>query len=99
MEAVKYLMGAYFHQDWDIDGGLVSDTVSAFLRERRELVMATVDQIGALLEVDLPEGGLDAQLEEWGCQYYAGETDDAYRAWLKDIRDQMRSFLSTSAAS
>lgn len=35
MEAVKYLMGAYFHQDWDIDGGLVSDTVSAFLRERR----------------------------------------------------------------
>lgn len=99
MEAVKYLMGAYFHQDWDIDGGLVSDTVASFLLERRDLVLAAVDQIGTLIEEDLPEGALTAQLEAWGCEYYAGETDDAYRAWLTDMRGQMRSFLATSAAS
>ena len=32
-EALSQLMGTYFHQDWDLDGGRVSDTVTAFLRE------------------------------------------------------------------
>src|SRR6476620_11212381 len=45
MEALKYLMGAYFHQDWVTDGGSVSDTVASFLRERRQIVGDTADQI------------------------------------------------------
>ena len=99
MEAVKYLMGAYFHQDWVMDGGGVSDTVASFLRERRELVGDTVDQIDNLVREDLPEGALQTRLDEWGCDYYAGDTDDDYRRWLAEVRDQMRSFLATSAAS
>ena len=97
MNAVKYLMGTYFHQDWDIDGGRVSDTVTAYLHEQRELVVETVEQIGALVDEDLPEGALRARLEEWGCQYYAGETDADYRRWLAEVRDQMRSFLASGA--
>lgn len=84
MEAVKYLMGAYFHQDWVMDGGAVSDTV---------------DQIDELVREDLPEGALEARLDEWGCDYYAGDTDDDYRRWLSEVRDQLRVFLATSAAS
>lgn len=99
MEAVKYLMGAYFHQDWVMDGGRSSDTVATFLNERRDLVVTTVKEIDDLVREDLPEGSLAAQLNEWGCDYYAGDSDEDYRAWLSDMRDQMRSFLSTSAAS
>lgn len=84
MEAVKYLMGAYFHQDWVMDGRAVSDTV---------------DQIDELVREDLPEGALEARLDEWGCDYYAGDTDDDYRRWLSEVRDQLRVFLATSAAS
>ncbi len=99
MEAVKYLMGAYFHQDWVMDGGRSSDTVASFLHEQRDLVEATAKEIDDLLGEDLPEGTLAARLDEWGCDYYAGDSDEDYRAWLSDIRGQMRSFLSTSAAS
>lgn len=99
MEAVKYLMGAYFHQDWIMDGGSSSDTVASFLDERQEVVSSTADQINELLEKDFPEGSLSALLDEWGCDYYAGDTDADYRLWLGEIRQQIQVFLSTSAAS
>jgi len=99
MEAVNYLMSAYFHQDWDADGGGVSDTVASFLTERRDLVSACADEIDELLRQDLPEGALAAQLDEWGCAYYAGDTDQDYRVWLGDIRQQIRAALTSSAAS
>ena len=99
MEAVKYLMGAYFHQDWVTDGGRSADTVGSFLNERRDRVAATADQIDGLLREVLPEGALSARLDEWGCEYYAGDTDADYRRWLSEVRDQMRAFLATSAAS
>lgn len=99
MEAVKYLMGGYFHQDWDVYGGEVSDAVTAFLRDSPSRIVETADQIERLIQEQLPEGALEARLDEWGCDYYAGDTDDDYRRWLAEIRDQMRSFLATSAAS
>ena len=99
MEAVKYLMGAYFHQDWDIDGGEPSDTVASFLHERRELVATCADQLDELLRQDFPEGGLEAQLVEWGCEYYAGDADQDYRRWLDAIRQQIRTALTSTAAS
>ena len=99
MTALEQLMGAYFHQDWDIDGGRVSDTVDAFLHEGRDVVSAAADQIENLIGTDLPEGALRSRLDGMGCQYYAGDTDDDYRRWLAEVRDQMRSFLATSAAS
>ena len=99
MEAVKYLMGAYFHQDWVMDGGTVSDTIESFLQERRELVGDAADEIDQLLTEQLPEGDLEARLDAWGCDYYAGDTDADYRAWLIEIRHQLRAFLATSAAS
>ena len=99
MEAVEYLMGAYFHQDWVMDGGQSADTVGSFLNERSERVAQTADELDVLLRQQLAEGALRARLDEWGCDYHAGDTDDDYRVWLTEIRDQLRSFLATSAAS
>ena len=99
MEALEHLMGAYFHQDWDLDGGKVSDTVSSFLNEPRDLVSSCADQIDALLAQDLAEGELQARLDAWGNDYYAGDTDADYRHWLDDIRRQIRTSLTTTATA
>ena len=79
-------MGAYFHQDWQMDGGSVQDTVAAFASEPRELRDSALAEIEDFLSQDYPEGELEARLREMGCDYYAGDTDDDYRQWLRDIR-------------
>ena len=91
MQALEYLMSAYFHQDWDVDGGTTSDTVARFLSESSGLTTACADEIDELLRRDLAEGELEQQLDAWGCDYRAGDCDAAYRVWLRDIRDQIRS--------
>ncbi|CAM3588578.1 contact-dependent growth inhibition system immunity protein [Nocardioides zeicaulis] len=93
MKALEYLMGAYFHQDYDIDGGTSADTVASFTRERTELVRSCVDDIETLLSQSLPEGELRAMLHAWGCDYVAGDHDQDYRDWLREIRDQLDEHL------
>lgn len=90
MDALAYFVSAYFHQDWDLDGGTVSDTVTQFMSEPAELTTACADQIEVLVRRDLAERGLRGQLAAWGCDYLAGDTDDDYRRWLVDVRDQIR---------
>ena len=97
MEALKYLMGAYFHQDWDVDGGNASDTVASFLNERPALVSACAEDIDLLLTQKLPEGELAERLIAWGCDFRAGDTDEDYRVWLAGISAQIRTFLSAAA--
>lgn len=99
MENLRHLISAYFHQDWVLDGGQSVDTVRAFLSEPREVVHSCADQIDMLLARDFREGELGWLLEEWGNGYDAGEGDAEYRAWLSEIRDQIRAFLSTPAAA
>ena len=90
LKAVAHLMGAYFHMDWVIDGGETYDPVATFLDERRDLVVTCADQLDDLLQQDFPQGGFEAQLVEWGCDYYAGDTDEDHRRWLREISDRLR---------
>ena len=90
VDALAYLMRAYFHQDWDLDGGEVSHTVARFMSEPAELTTACADQIDELLHRNMAAGELQDQLVAWGCDYRAGDTDDDYRRWLVEVRDQIR---------
>lgn len=89
MRALEYLMGTYFHQDWDLDGGAVSDTVSAFVQGAPTKVAPTIADIDDLLAEGPAERSLRMVLESMGCEYYAGDSDEAYRVWLVEIRDQL----------
>ena len=89
MNALAYFVSAYFHQDWDTDGGTVPDSVAQFLSEPAELTNACADHIDELVRLGMPEGELRQQLDAWGCDYQAGDTDDDYRRWLVDVRDQI----------
>ena len=66
MDELAYLMSAYFHQDWDVDGGEVSHTVAQFLSEPAALRTACADQIDELVHRSLAEGELKEQLAAWG---------------------------------
>jgi hypothetical protein len=90
MDALAYLMSAYFHQDWDRDGGDVSHTLARFMSEPAELRAACADQIDDIVRRSMAEGELQEQLADWGCDYRAGNTDDDYRRWLLDVRYQIR---------
>jgi hypothetical protein len=94
MNALQQLLAGYFHQDWDLDGGTSSDTVAAFLNEPTDVTTACAEQIDRLLAEDIPEGELQERLEIWGNQYRAGDTDEDYRGWLIDVRDQIRRSLA-----
>ena len=93
MKALKYLMGAYFHQDYDMDGGTSADTVRSFTHERTDLVQSCVADIDALLAQSLPEGELRSTLHGWGCDYYPGDSDQAHRDWLSAVRAQLTEHL------
>lgn len=90
MDALAYLLGAYFHQDWDMGGGTVADAIAQFANEPVDTRTACADQIDELVHRTMAEGELRRQLEVWGCDYRAGDTDDDYRRWLVDVRDQIR---------
>ncbi|HEY0641842.1 MAG TPA: contact-dependent growth inhibition system immunity protein [Nocardioides sp.] len=93
MDALAYLMSAYFHQDWDVDGGTVADTVDQFAGEPADLRRTCADQIDELVRRDLAEGALRDQLVAWGCDYRPGDTDEDHRRWLLDIREQILASL------
>lgn len=90
MDHLTYLIGTYFHQDFDLDGGESSDTVASFLHERDEVTRQCADDIDVLLAEDLPEGELQRRLFEMGSYYRAGDHDADYRQWLTEVRDQIR---------
>ena len=96
MKGLEYLMGAYFHQDFDMDGGTSADTVASFTRERTQIVRDCVNDIEVLLSKPLAEGELEAQLDAWGCAYRAGETDQDYRDWLGAVRGQLVKHLEAA---
>lgn len=90
MDALTHLLSAYFHQDWDLDGGTPSDTVAAYLREPAEVTRRCADEIDQLLAEDLDEGDLRKRLLDLGSEYPAGDNDADYRQWLIEVRDQIR---------
>ena len=94
MQALEHLMGAYFHQDWTEDGGTVEDTVKAFMKEPSDVTAQAVKDIDSLLASAHAEGELSAVLTQMGCDYYAGESDEDYRAWLLEVRRLLSSNMS-----
>lgn len=95
MDSLEHLMGAYFHQDWDLDGGTVHDTVDAFVAGSPARVAPAMSEIDEVIARPFPEGGLRDFLEGLGCQYFAGDTDDDYRHWLADILERLQSRAPT----
>ena len=95
---LEHMFGAYFHQDWDTEGGDWPDLVRNFLRDTSvEDARVTAEEIDRLLaEGDTEERLEDRVLHEFGCCYDAHPEADGpgFRAWLEQIARMLRSTAS-----
>jgi len=89
-EALRQLLGCYFHQDWPDE---FDDDEAAFLviidSEPKEQLLAGVKEIDALLGASLPEDELGALLtEQAGCYFDPSSVGLTYEQWLKRVRQK-----------
>jgi hypothetical protein len=81
--ALGHLMGAYFHQDWDLDGLDDRQTVEAFVRESPGLADALPGEVDQVLTHMPDEAQVEAYLEELGCDVLP--PDGSFRTWLTQL--------------
>jgi hypothetical protein len=88
--ALRQLMGAYFHQDWELDGD-ESDVVDLFVRHEPESADRLPAEVDRLL-AELPdEPALRSFiLEDLGAYYLADAEGGTFRGWLSQIAERVR---------
>ena len=88
--ALDQLMGAYFHQDWDLDGD-EWDVLELFRRDEPQLAATLGIEIERTLERYPDEAGLKSYiLNELGGCFAADWNGGTYREWLTQIADRVR---------
>ncbi|HEU5038930.1 MAG TPA: contact-dependent growth inhibition system immunity protein [Nocardioides sp.] len=93
-EALVHLMGAYFHQDWDLDHSDEWEVLLAFERDEPELSRQLPDEIAQVLARFQAEPELEQYLVRGlGADYNARYNGGTYRAWLQQISDRVRATL------
>ncbi len=90
LPALHHLMGAYLHQDFDLDGETPMDAVDAFLREEPDLARPLAAEIDTLLGTGLSEQEVERTVFDLGCQVYPDKGYTGYRLWLAAIAARAR---------
>lgn len=86
--ALWHLMGAYLHQDYDLDG-TIDDNIDLFVVDTPDLAPALPAEVERALRELSTEAELEAFVDDLGCQVLPprGLT---YREWLTQIADRVR---------
>jgi hypothetical protein len=84
--ALGQLVGAYLHQDWDIDYGSWSDAVDAYLQEAQpEAISEARRELTALISENPSEERIRDEMDQRGCSYYPPGDGTSYREWLDEL--------------
>ena len=89
--ALGHLLGAYFHQDWQLDDPDPGAVVDRFLRdeppERAQEVVRDIDQV---LRANLAPAKLEELLaRDLGSAYYPPADGKTWADWLRGLRDRL----------
>jgi hypothetical protein len=88
--ALADLLGAYFHQDWRIEGRDPAAVIQRFVDENPpEVVRAVEHDLAELLAQPLSEADL-ATLHQTGFAYSPTAAGSTYREWLEFIQNTVR---------
>jgi hypothetical protein len=88
--ALDQLMGAYFHQDWDMDGD-EWDVLALFITDEPELASRIPADVEHTLATYPGEPELKAFIEvELGGCFAADADGGTYRQWLTQIAERVR---------
>ena len=86
LDALKYLLSAYFHQDWQSEHPTAGEVVDAFARGEGEEQCARVRaDIAALLAEGLDDATLGQRLRKLGSAYDPTRDGQSWQAWLEGI--------------
>lgn len=96
MKDLTYLLSAYFHEDWNAGHSSWQAVIDDFATDDPSTVAAVPDEIDVLLSSEPSDQGLGAALLEMGCAYAPPEGD---RAWLRAVRDRLRTAIDTRSVS
>lgn len=81
---LAHLLGAYFHQDFDMYGDEWG-VVDAFIARNPARAERVPDQISQLLHDFASESDVEAFADAYGCAYLPEGRDDPYRNWLAAV--------------
>lgn len=90
MDNLKYLLSAYFHQDWNHEHDSWQAVVDEFVADDAGTVSAIPGEIDQLLSGTHDDVELGKVLVTLGCAYDPEEGD---RKWLGQVRDRIRELL------
>jgi hypothetical protein len=93
--ALEQLMGAYFHQDFDLFGDDHMDVVDQFVIDDPNLAARLPLEVFQLMDATPDDDELEARLEAMGCQVYPQPREDSYRQWLNRIVGRVQERLSS----
>ncbi len=82
---LEYLLGTYFHQDFDLVDGGVWETVDAFLREAPEDAQFLPSEIDTVLRTLPSEDDLKALFERFGSDFVPLPERGGYRGFLTQL--------------
>jgi len=84
---LEHLLGAYFHQDWDLDHSTADDVIKFYKQDATdESISALKQQLLYLIDSDNNDDELQALLfEKMGCSYYYPSEWKSSKEWLQNI--------------
>lgn len=88
--ALAQLLGAYFHQDWDLDDPNADAVVRRFLRsESAETVRRAREDVAHMLSSTRTDAQLEAMTAQLGSIYLPTADGLTTRAWLTRIGEML----------
>ena len=84
-----HLMGACFHEDWDLDG-TEGDVVETFFKEEPKFAPLVGAEVAAVLAAYQTERQLEEVLDTLGASYRPDPHTGGYRGFLTRIAERAR---------
>lgn len=98
MNALEYLLSAYFHQDWAHDFSSTRDVVRAFsAREPREQREELRLDLRNLFTTGIDEETATELMQRAGCSYDPRADGLSVLGWLRDVYGWLSSDLATQS--
>lgn len=91
--ALEQLMGAYFHQDWELFGSTHMEVVDHFVEDDPDFAATLPTEIAVVLERLPSDAAVGQYLDSLGCQILI-RSEGGYRQWLADIAARVQERLS-----
>ena len=92
LDSLQYLVAAYFHLDWDIEGPTAEAVVDRFAADENETTVREAYE-GAAELLTRTDDELAAQLDAWRIGYDPAGEGRTNREWLELVRARLAQAL------